>query len=75
MTKLRGFAALSPDRRHEISSKGGRTAHAQGRAHQYTSKTAAIAGRKGGLAVSADKEYMQELARKSVAVRKKKELK
>ena len=46
----RGFAALSPERRREIASMGGKTAHALGRAHQYTSEEAREAGRKGGLA-------------------------
>ncbi len=48
--KNRGFASLSPERRFEISSKGGKAAHAKGTAHQFTSEEAKIAGRKGGAA-------------------------
>lgn len=46
--KPRGFAAVSPDRRREISSKGGQSAHAKGTAHRFTKEEAAAAGRKGG---------------------------
>lgn len=47
----RGFAAIDPRLQREIAAKGGRAAHAQGRAHQFTSEEARIAGRKGGRAV------------------------
>ena len=46
--KARGFAALTPQHLAEISQMGGRTAHAIGRAHQFTSEEAREAGRKGG---------------------------
>jgi general stress protein YciG len=48
-----GFAALSPERRREISSKGGKAAHVAGTAHEFlagSAKTIA-AGRKGGIEV------------------------
>lgn len=45
----RGFAAMSPERQREIASKGGRAAHEQGVAHQWTSEEARLAGRKGGM--------------------------
>lgn len=45
----RGFAAMSPERQREIASKGGRAAHEQGVAHQWTSEEARQAGRKGGM--------------------------
>ncbi len=48
--KPRGFAAIPAERRKEISSKGGRAAHAQGKAHQFTREEAQAAGRKGGKA-------------------------
>jgi general stress protein YciG len=41
--KLTGFAALSPERRREIASKGGKIAHAKGTAHEFTSETARAA--------------------------------
>jgi general stress protein YciG len=46
--KARGFAALTPQHLAEISQMGGRTAHAIGRAHQFTPEEAREAGRKGG---------------------------
>jgi hypothetical protein len=44
----RGFAAMPPDKRREIASKGGRTAHEIGMAHQWDSDEARAAGKKGG---------------------------
>ena len=44
----RGFASMSPEKQREIASKGGRAAHAKGTAHEWTSETARIAGKKGG---------------------------
>lgn len=47
----RGFASMDPDKQRKIASKGGRTAHEKGTAHQWTkgpNGTAAAAGRKGG---------------------------
>ena len=46
----RGFGTLTPERRRAIASKGGKAAHAQGKAHQFTGKEAVEAGRKGGRA-------------------------
>lgn len=46
--KPRGFAALSPERLREISSKGGRRAVELGVGHRFTSEEAREAGRKGG---------------------------
>lgn len=46
----RGFAAMDPAKQRELASKGGKAAHKQGVAHTWTSKEAAAAGRKGGLA-------------------------
>lgn len=51
--KRRGLAALSPERRREIASLGGKAAHAQGTAHEWTPAEATAAGRKGGLAAHA----------------------
>jgi hypothetical protein len=44
----RGFASMSPEKKREIASKGGKTAHAMGTAHKWTSEEAQAAGRKGG---------------------------
>ena len=49
-TSLRGFAAMDHERQREIASKGGKTAHARGAAHEWSSAEAREAGRKGGLA-------------------------
>ncbi len=46
--KPRGLAALDPERRREIASLGGKAAHRQGVAHQFTPEEAAEAGGKGG---------------------------
>jgi uncharacterized protein len=43
----RGLAAMSPERRREIASKGGRTSQARGTAHQWTAAEASAAGKKG----------------------------
>jgi general stress protein YciG len=54
----RGFAAMSPEKRAAISSKGGTSAHAKGAAHEFTRDEASRAGRKGGEKVSADRYHM-----------------
>lgn len=48
--KRRGFASLSAERRREIASMGGKTAHKYGKAHQFTSEEAKAAGRKSAQA-------------------------
>ncbi|HKF38271.1 MAG TPA: KGG domain-containing protein [Ktedonobacteraceae bacterium] len=45
--RARGLAAMSPERRREIASKGGRTSQARGTAHQWTAEEASAAGKKG----------------------------
>jgi len=64
MPKKRGLAQVPVERRREISSKGGKRAHELGRAHEYTPEEAREAGRKGGLAVSRDREHMAEIGRR-----------
>lgn len=61
--KRRGFAAMSPEQQREIASKGGRAAHAQGRAHEFTSEEARVAGRKGGEATSSDRAHMSTIGK------------
>lgn len=46
----KGFAALTPERRREISARGGKAAHAAGTAHRFTRTEAIAAGSKGGKA-------------------------
>jgi general stress protein YciG len=54
----RGFASMDPNKQREIASKGGRAAHAKGTAHEFNSEEARDAGRKGGQAVSRNREHM-----------------
>jgi len=60
----RGFAAMSPERQRAIASEGGRAAHRQGVAHEWSSEEARQAGRKGGQIVSRNREHMSEIGRK-----------
>ena len=60
----RGFASMSPEKQREIASKGGKTAHEKGTAHEFTTDEAREAGRKGGKAVSQDREHMRQIGRK-----------
>ena len=39
---------MDEEKRRQIASKGGKAAHASGRAHEFTSEEARAAGRKGG---------------------------
>jgi hypothetical protein len=49
----RGLAACSPEKRAEISSKGGRATASSPNAVRWSPETAREAGRKGGLAKAA----------------------
>ena len=62
-TSKRGFASMDPTKQREIASKGGRAAHAKGTAHEFTSDEARVAGRKGGEAVSRDRQHMSTIGR------------
>jgi general stress protein YciG len=64
MANKRGFAAMDPDRQREIAKMGGRAAHTQGRAHEFTPDEAREAGRKGGYAVSKNHEHMVAIGRR-----------
>ena len=59
----RGFASMDNAKQREIASKGGKAAHAQGRAHEFTPDEARVAGRKGGEAVSRDRAHMAAIGR------------
>lgn len=60
----RGFAAMSPEKQREIASKGGREAHRQGTAHEFSSEEARAAGRLGGKTMGADRVHMATIGRK-----------
>ena len=54
----RGFASMDTGKQREIARKGGKAAHQQGRAHEFTADEARLAGRKGGETVSQDRAHM-----------------
>lgn len=51
----RGFASMDRERQRQIASQGGKAAHRDGTAHQFTSEEARAAGRKGGEARAAQR--------------------
>jgi len=63
-TSRRGFASMDESRQRAIASEGGRAAHARGTAHEFTSEEAREAGRKGGEAVSQNRQHMAEIGRR-----------
>lgn len=63
-TSKRGFASMDAAKQRAIASKGGRAAHAKGTAHEFSSEEARAAGRKGGMAVSQNREHMAAIGRK-----------
>src|SRR4051812_15309680 len=63
-TSRRGFASMDRSKQREIASKGGKAAHAKGTAHEFTPDEAREAGRKGGLAVSQNREHMARIGRR-----------
>jgi general stress protein YciG len=55
---------MSAEKKREIASKGGRAAHLKGTAHEFTTDEARAAGRKGGEAVSRDRQHMSEIGKR-----------
>lgn len=62
MSKPRGFATLTPEKRAEIGRLGGKAAHAAGTAHKFTAEEAREAGRKGGHAAKKTKQAKRDAA-------------
>src|SRR5437773_5733052 len=60
----RGFAALDPETRRAIASRGGKAAHDKGRAHEFTADEAREAGKKGGDNVSRNRDHMASIGRR-----------
>jgi general stress protein YciG len=60
----RGFAGMSAQRQREIAAQGGRAAHKQGTAHEFSKAEARKAGQKGGEAVSRNRTHMAEIGRR-----------
>jgi general stress protein YciG len=48
LLRRRGFEGMSPKRRREVASLGGKAAHKSGNAHRWTSEEAQRAGKVGG---------------------------
>jgi general stress protein YciG len=55
---------MSSVKQRAIASEGGRAAHEQGTAHEFTSAEARAAGQKGGQRVSRNRRHMAEIGRK-----------
>lgn len=67
----RGFASMSPERRREIASSGGRAVAPENRSFSKNKALAAEAGRKGGTAVKPEKRaYSRDRALAARAGRK-----
>jgi hypothetical protein len=63
MSSKRGFALMDREKLREIARRGGKAAHAKGKAYEWDSEQARVNGRKGGLAVSASRAHMREISR------------
>jgi len=61
--RKRGFAILPQERLREIARQGGRISHARGAAHEFSREEARAAGRKGGRAVSGNRQHMATIGR------------
>jgi general stress protein YciG len=61
--RRRGFASMDNSLQRSISSKGGKAAHAKGKAHEFSADEAREAGRKGGHSVSKNREHMARIGR------------
>lgn len=72
--KGRGFKGMTSEQQREIAARGGRAAHANGTAHKFSTDEAKAAGRKGGAAVSQNRDYMREIGRKGGEARQAKRL-
>ena len=64
MGSRRGFASMDEAKQREIASRGGKAAHAQGRAHEFTQDEARAAGKRGGEKVASDRAHMAEIGRR-----------
>ncbi len=59
----RGFASMDQDKQRAIAAKGARAAHASGNAHEFSPAEARVAGRKGGEAISRNRQHMAAIGR------------
>jgi len=68
----KGFASMSMEKKRAIASAGGKAAHKNGNAHKFDSAKAIEAGRKGGQAISRNREHMAMIGKKGGENRSKK---
>jgi len=61
----RGFASMNPEKQRMIASKGGREAHRQGTAHEFSSEEASAAGRLSRKITGANRTRVAASGRKS----------
>jgi len=54
---------MDPAKQRAIASAGGRAAHEQGKAHEFSPNEARHAGRIGGEKISRDRAHMAEIGR------------
>ena len=65
----RGFAAMDQKKQREIARRGGLAAQALGTAHRFSPEEARQAGRKGGEAVSGNRQHMASIGRRGGVAR------
>jgi general stress protein YciG len=68
-TSARGFAAMDQKKQKEIARRGGLAAQALGTAHRFSPEEARQAGRKGGEAVSGNRQHMASIGRRGGVAR------
>jgi general stress protein YciG len=68
-TGARGFAAMDQKKQKEIARRGGLAAQALGTAHRFSPEEARQAGRKGGEAVSGNRQHMASIGRRGGVAR------
>lgn len=54
---------MDTEKQRTIARKGGQAVHALGRAHEFNSDEARVAGKKGGVAVSRNSAHMAAIGR------------
>lgn len=74
MPKKTGFATLPPEEQRRLARLGGKAAHAQGNAHEWTTETAKRAGRLGGIAMHAKAKSAKIAAETEAQLRELEEL-
>jgi len=60
----RGFALMDPETQRAVASKGGKSAHRQGKGHEFSLEEAREVGAMGGRAISKDRAHMAEIGRR-----------